>query len=270
MELLLILLFLVVIAAIAGVIAGLLGVGGGIVLVPSFYFLFISLGYDTPKLMQICVATSLATIIVTSVRSVMSHHKRGKVDWEILRAWAPWIMLGAISGVILANQLRSATLLGVFGVIGIVIGLYMAFGRQSWRLGDEMPQGVLRRGIGSAIGLLSVLMGIGGGSFAVPLMTLYGKDIHRAVATAAGFGVIIAAPSVLTFLFFSVPEAGRPPFMLGQVNLAAFAIIVSVASFTAPLGASLAHRLDPKPLKRIFAIFICIIALNMIRKAMGL
>ena len=124
------------IGAAAGVIAGLLGVGGGIVLVPAFFFAFDGLGYNTPDLMQICLATSLATIVVTSIRSVLAHNKKGAVDWDILRGWGVGIAIGAALGVVAATGLRNEVLMGIFGVLGLSVGLYMAFGRAEWRLGD--------------------------------------------------------------------------------------------------------------------------------------
>ncbi len=259
---------ILVIGAFAGVVAGLLGVGGGIILVPAFYFAFSSLGYSTDGLIQICLATSLATIIVTSVRSLLAHHKKGAVDWDILRAWAPGIAIGSGLGVIAASGLRSEILMGIFGVLGVIVGLYFGFGRAHWRLGEAMPAGIARAIVSPTLGFLSVLMGIGGGSFGVPLMSLYGVAIHRAVATAAGFGVIIAVPSVLGFLFIQAgPQA--PPYTIGQVNLVAFAIVVAMTMITTPWGVKLAHAMDPKPLKRAFAVFIMVMALNMLRKAFG-
>lgn len=260
---------LLAIGAFAGVIAGLLGVGGGIVLVPSFYYAFTVLGYAGPQLMQICLATSLATIIVTSIRSVLSHNRRGAVAWEILRGWAPGIAIGAVIGVLVAAGLRSSTLQGIFGVLGVLVGLYLAFGRAHWRLGHEMPGGIIRASLSPAVGFLSVLMGIGGGSFGVPLMSLYGVAIHRAVATAAGFGVLIAVPSVIGFMFLDVAAEHRPPFTIGAVNFAAFAVVIAMTLLTAPLGVRLAHAMDPKPLKRVFAGFIIIVALNMLRRSLG-
>ena len=260
---------LVMIGGIAGVLAGLLGVGGGIVLVPAFFYTFQTLGYDGPQLMQICLATSLATIIVTSVRSVLSHNRKGAVDWSILRGWAPGIMLGAVLGMLAAASLRSSTLQGIFGVLGLSVASYLAFGRQHWRLGDAMPKGVKRAAMSPALGFMSVLMGIGGGSFGVPIMSLYGIPIHRAVATAAGFGVIIAVPSVIGFLFLHIDPAVRPPLTIGAVNLVAFAIVITMTTITAPLGVRLAHAMDPKPLKRIFALFLTLVALNMLRKTLG-
>lgn len=260
---------ILVIGAVAGVIAGLLGVGGGIVLVPAFYFAFEGLGYGTDGLMQICLATSLATIVVTSVRSVMGHHKKGAVDWEILRGWGPGIAIGAALGVVAASGLRNEVLMGIFGVLGLSVGLYMAFGRAEWRLGNEMPGRVGTLASSPILGFLSVLMGIGGGSFGVPMMTLFAVPIHRAVATAAGFGVIIAVPAVIGFLLTMGEGANRPPYTVGQVNLVAFAAVVAMTLITTPWGVKLAHAMDPKPLKRVFALFIMVMAVNMLRRSLG-
>ncbi|MEM7318863.1 MAG: sulfite exporter TauE/SafE family protein [Pseudomonadota bacterium] len=260
---------LLVIGAFAGVLAGLLGVGGGIVLVPAFFFAFQTLGYDGPQLMQMCLATSLATIIVTSVRSVLGHHRKGAVDWDILRGWSPGIALGAILGVLVASSLHSVALQALFGCLGIVIGAYLGLGRSDWRLADAMPQGVGRAVLSPVLGFLSVLMGIGGGSFGVPLMSLYNVPIHRAVATAAGFGVIIAVPSVLGFLLLEIEPVHRPPLTIGAVNLVAFVVVIAMTLITTPWGVKLAHAMDPKPLKRVFAVFLTLVALNMLREALG-
>lgn len=258
---------LLALGAFAGVLAGLLGVGGGIILVPVFFYVFSALGFASPQLMQICLGTSLATISVTSLRSVAAHSKRDAVDWAILKGWGPGIAIGAVIGVAVASSLRSDTLQAIFGALAIIVGLYMAFGRDHWRLAPQMPQGILRAILSPIIGFLSVLMGIGGGSFGVPTMTLYGVTIHRAVATAAGFGVIIAVPSVIGFLFVDIAVA--PPFTVGAVNFLAFGLIVAMTLVTAPWGAALAHRMNPKPLKRIFGAFLILVALNMLRKALG-
>ena len=263
------LVLLMVIGAFAGVMAGLLGVGGGIILVPAFFYAFQTLGYEGPQLMQMCLATSLATIIVTSVRSVLSHNKKGAVDWAILRGWAPGIALGALLGVMIAANLRSVTLQAVFGGLGVVIGLYMGLGNSNWRLGQAMPTGLRRAVLSPVLGFLSVLMGIGGGSFGVPIMSLYNTPIHRAVATAAGFGVIIAVPSVAGFLLVPIDPAQRPPLTIGAVNLVAFGVVIAMTLITAPWGVRLAHAMDPKPLKRVFAVFLTLVALNMLRKALG-
>ena len=266
-DLLPMLVLIALIGGFAGVLAGLLGVGGGIVLVPAFFYALQSLGYDGPQLMQICLATSLATIIVTSARSVHAHNKKGAVDWEILRTWAPGIMVGAILGVLLVAQLRTQTLQAIFGGLALIVGLYLGFGRSEWRVGETMPRGIKRAILSPMVGFLSVLMGIGGGSFGVPLMTLHGRPIHRAVATAAGFGLLIAVPSVIAFLFVDIAQ-NRPPLTIGAVNLVAFGIVVAMTLITAPWGVRLAHAMDPKPLKRVFAVFLVLVALNMLRKAL--
>ncbi len=260
---------LLIIGALAGVLAGLLGVGGGIVLVPAFFYAFQNLGYDGPQLMQICLATSLATIIITSLRSVSSHHKKGAVDWDILRSWAPGIVIGAMLGMLLVAQLRSTALQAIFAVLALVVGLYMGLGRTHWRLGQVMPTGALRAFLSPGVGFLSVLMGIGGGSFGVPLMSLFNTPIHRAVATAAGFGILIAVPAVAGFLFLPVDPENCPPLTIGAINLVAFGIVIAMTMITTPWGVKLAHAMDPKPLKRVFAVFLTLVALNMLRKAVG-
>lgn len=261
---------LLAIGAFAGVLAGLLGVGGGIVLVPAFFYAFSTLGYGSDQLMQICLATSLATIVATSTRSVLSHARKGAVETDILKSWAPGIAIGAVIGVLVASSLRSDVLQGIFGGLALIVGLYMGLGRDHWRLGAEMPKGPLRAILSPVVGFLSVLMGIGGGSFGVPLMTLYGRPIHHAVATAAGFGLIIALPSVIGFLFVEIDPAHRPPLTIGAVNLVAFALVIAMTLITTPWGVKLAHAMDPKPLKRVFAVFLVLVAANMLRKAVGL
>jgi len=258
---------LVVIGAFAGVIGGLLGVGGGIVLVPAFLFAFGQLGYGGDQLMQVCVATSMATIVVTSLRSVSAHHQRGAVDWPVLRAWGPMLALSAILGTLVATLVSSAVLQAVFAVLAGLAGLWMAFGRDSWRLGPAMPAEPQRSGLALGVGFCSAMMGIGGGTFGVPLMSLYAMPIHRAVATASGFGVVIAVPSVLGFLLLPVAEA--PPFSLGAVNLPAFLVVIGSTILTTPLGVRLAHAMNPGFLKRAFAVFLIVVALNMLRKVIG-
>lgn len=257
---------LMAIGAFAGVMAGLLGVGGGIILVPAFFYAFAALGYDTPQLMQICLATSLATIVFTSLRSVQSHNKKGAVDWDILKGWALGIAIGSAIGVVAATGLKSSQLQVIFGVLGIIVGLYLAFGRAEWRLGEAMPKGIGRALTSPVLGFMSVLMGIGGGSFGVPLMSLFGVPIHRAVATAAGFGLVIAVPSVIGFLLGNPDPENLPPYTVGYVNIPAFLLIICMTLLTAPLGVKIAHAMDPKPLKRVFAFFLLLVALNMLRK----
>ena len=265
--LLLMLGLLLFIGAATGVIAGLLGVGGGVVLVPAFFYLFTALGFGGDHLMQVCIGTSAATIVVTSARSLYLHNRKGAVEWQVLRDWAPFLVLGAIIGVGVASVLHTTALQAVFGVLAGLAGLYMAFGRSEWRLGPAMPGHPVRGIEATVLALFSTLMGIGGGTFGVPLMALYSVPIHRAVATASGFGILISVPSLLGFLALTVPD--HPPYSLGAVNLPAFAVIIPMTLLTTPYGVRLAHAMDPKPLKRVFAIFITAVALNMLRKAAG-
>lgn len=258
---------LVVIGAFAGVVGGLLGVGGGIVLVPAFFYAFQSLGYGGDHLMQVCVATSLATIVVTSLRSVSGHNKKGAVDWDVLRRWGPGLVLGAALGVLVAAQVKSLVLQAVFGAMAGAAGLYMAFGRDHWRLGPAMPGRVGAGAYSGLVGFFSALMGIGGGTFGVPLMSLFAMPIHRAVGTASGFGVLIAVPAVIGFLVMTVKDA--PPMTIGAVNIPAFLIVIGSTLLTTPWGVALAHKMNPKPLKRAFAVFLTLVALNMLRKVLG-
>ncbi|MCU0827376.1 MAG: sulfite exporter TauE/SafE family protein [Tabrizicola sp.] len=258
---------LLAIGAVAGVIGGLLGVGGGIVLVPAFFYAFGYLGYGGDQLMQVCIATSMATIVITSLRSVSSHNKKGAVDWEVLKTWGPTLVIAAAVGTFVASRVSSLTLQAVFGGLAGLAGLWMAFGRDSWRLGEVMPIQPVRSLLAGAVGFFSAMMGIGGGTFGVPLMTLYAMPIHRAVATASGFGVLIAVPAVLGFLF--LPVANAPPYTVGAVNLPAFLVVIGTTLLTTPLGVRLAHAMNPKPLKRAFALFLTLVALNMLRKVLG-
>jgi uncharacterized membrane protein YfcA len=258
---------LLLIGGIAGVIGGLLGVGGGIVLVPAFFYAFGALGYGGDQLMQVCVATSLATIVVTSLRSLQGHNRKGAVDWQVLKTWGPALVIGAAVGTFVASQVSSLVLQAVFGALAGLAGLWMAFGRDHWRLGETPPGEPLRSTLSGAVGTFSAMMGIGGGTFGVPLMTLYGLPIHRAVATASGFGVLIAVPAVLGFLL--LPVAKAPPFSLGAVNGPAFLLVIGTTLLTTPLGVRLAHAMNPRPLKRAFAVFLTLVALNMLRKVLG-
>lgn len=258
---------LLMIGALAGIVGGMLGVGGGIVLVPAFFYAFDELDFDGPNLMQVCVATSLATIVVTSLRSARAHDAKGAVDRKMLKVWGPFLAAGSVIGVIVASQLASQTLQAVFGVLAGLAGLYMAFGRESWRLGQALPKQPVAGMLGWVVGFLSAIMGIGGGTFGVPLMTLFNVPIHRAIGTASGFGLLIALPAVLGFLFLPVDEA--PPMTLGAVNLPAFLVVIGTTLITTPYGVKLAHRLNPIPLKRIFAVFLVLVAGDMLRKAAG-
>ena len=243
---------------VSGVAAGLFGIGGGAIIVPVLIILFEGLGFSDSA-SHVAIATSLATIILTSARSVMAHNKRGAVDWQIIRTWAPWIMIGAFAGQLVAGQMSAAALKAFFGAMAYLLAAQLFFGRPGWRLADDMPTGATRAGFGTGVGVLSALMGIGGGTFGVSLMT-----VHQAVATAAGFGIAIGLPSAITAVFVGWEQEGLPPFSLGYVNLAAFALISIFTVTMAPVGARLAHKLDARLLKRLFAVLLAIVATKML------
>ena len=261
--------FLLFVGGAAGVLAGLLGVGGGIVIVPALFAVFSALGHPPETLMHVCVATSLATIVPTSLRSMAAHHKKGAVDWSVLKSWAPFMGAGALLGVLAADRLKSDSLMLVFGALAFLVALYMALGRVSWRIGEAPPRGWKGAALSAPMGFASALMGIGGGTFGVPALTLFGLPVHRAVATAAGFGLVIAVPAAAGFVLSGLAVENRPDFTLGYVHLPAFAIIVPMTVLFAPVGVKIAHSIDPRPLKLLFALFLAATALNMARKAMG-
>ena len=252
--------------AFAGLIAGLFGIGGGIVMVPAMYYAFLFLGYDDPRIMQVAVGTSLAVIIVTSLRSVNAHAKRGAVDFDVLRGWALWIIIGTLIGSRIAHIIPGYILTGIFGGMAVILSAQFFFGRPDWTLAKDMPSGPLRWVLGGIIGILSALMGIGGGVMGVTLMTLCGKPIHRAVATAAGFGVAIGAPGAIGFIINGWGQ-DAVPYSLGYVNLPGFALLAGSAFFVAPLGAKLAHALPERTLKRFFAVGLVIVGCLLVREA---
>lgn len=252
--------------AFAGLIAGLFGIGGGVVMVPALYFTFTALGYETHA-MHAAVGTSLTVIVATSLRSVAAHARRGAVDGHVLKTWTPWIVIGALVGSAIADVMPSRGLTGLFGAVALLLSGQFFFGRPDWKLAEAMPGLPLSGVLGAFIGILSALMGIGGGVFGVTLMTLCGKPIHKAVGTAAGFGVAIGLPGAIGFMVAGLDEPMRAPFSLGYVNMAGFGVLAAAAVFLAPVGARLAHALPEARLRRAFAIGLVVVALNMIREA---
>ncbi len=249
--------------AAAGLAAGLFGIGGGAVIVPVLYFLFAEAGYQAHA-MHVAVATSLATIIVTSLRSVRSHARRGAVDGAVLRFWAPWIVVGAGLGMLVAGIIPGSALTAIFGSLALILSAQLVFGRPSWRLAETLPCGAVRAGLGTGIGALSAIMGIGGGTFGVTLLTLFGRPIHQAIGTAAGFGVAIGLPGALAAILAGWGREGLPPGSLGFVNLPAFALISVFTVSLAPVGVALAHRLGGARLKQLFGALLAIVAVRML------
>ncbi|MFO1428034.1 MAG: TSUP family transporter [Steroidobacteraceae bacterium] len=234
---------------VAGVIAGLLGVGGGIVIVPVLEYALGFAGVPTAWRMHVAVATSLATIIPTSISSTRAHHARGAVDWSLARAWAPGMLAGTLAGSLLAARLASAVLTAVFAVVALLAALKMFLPPERLQWAARPARGLAGSSIAAAIGAVSAMMGIGGGTVSVPVMSMSGESIHRAVATAAFFGLVISLPGTIVYLL-ARPAVPLPWLTVGLVSLAGVALIAPGSMLTAPLGARLAHALSRHALSR--------------------
>lgn len=260
---------LLVTGAIAGLLAGLLGVGGGIVIVPILIVVADLIGLSSDIAMFCVVGTSLATIIPTSIASARAHRRKGAIDTAILRGWGGAVFAGAALGGAISGWLSARDLMIVFGVAALAVALNLALPK-TLVLADGPPSRPSARiATAAPIGFVSALMGIGGGTLAVPVMTMLSVPVHRAVATASVFGLLIAIPAVCGFLWSGWNVDGRPPGSLGYVNLPAAVLLFVFGVFTAPLGAALSHRLAARQLKLAFALFLAISALRMVWRALA-
>lgn len=255
--------------AAGGVVAGMLGVGGGIVIVPVLDVVLAAIGVDADVRMHVAVATSLATIIPTAIASSRAHAAKGMVDHAQLRRWGMAIFLGAIAGVILASQVSGKALSAVFGVVALLVAIKMLLPLDGRHIAESIPGGAAGQGIPFAIGGVSSMMGIGGGTLSVPVMTLFNFPIHRAVGTAALFGLLISAPATIAFIVTGWNVEHLPPGNLGYVNLIGFAIIAPVSYVTAPWGARIAHALSKRALGVMFGLFLTAVAVRMLGRAFG-
>lgn len=250
--------------AVTGILAGVFGVGGGAVVVPVLYELFRVVGVPEEVRMPLCVGTSLAVIIPTSIRSFNAHRARGKVDMSIVRVWAIPVVLGVGLGSFIARYAPADLFKAVFVVVAGISAVRLLFGKDNWRLGTEVPGKIVMSIYGVVIGVLSSLMGIGGGQLSSLFMTFYGRPIHQAVATSSGLGVLISIPGAIGYIYAGWPRAAEYPdvaalqfpMALGYVSLIGFALFVPTSIFTAPLGASLAHALSKRRLEIAFGLFL--------------
>jgi len=248
----------------AGILAGLLGVGGGIVIVPVLFFLFQSFGVSPESAMVVATATSLATIVPTSISSIRSHHQKGNVDFDLLKRWSVFILIGVLLGSWLVTRVDGTWLTGLFGVIATLSALNMLFRTGASALFQQLPGKAGQTVMGTSIGFFSSMVGIGGGTISVPLLTLYNYPAHKAVGTAAAIGLIISLPGALTMLLLGGTPTDAPAGTFGLVNLIGFFCIVPLTVLFAPVGASLAAKLDAAMLKKIFAIVLLITGLRML------
>lgn len=251
--------------ALAGLLAGMFGIGGGMIIVPALVWLLPRQGVSMEVAIQLAIGTSLAVIALTSISSSLAHHRRGGVLWPVLKRLAPGLMLGALAGAFVADQLPGATLKKIVGVGAILMALQMLLDRKVDAGGEHKPLlGPELFAAGGVIGLLSSLIGIGGGSITVPYLSIRGVGMREAVGTAAAGGVPIAWAGAVGFMLAGYGTAGLPQWCVGYVSLAGFVGIGVASVFTAPIGAKLAHTLDPKTLKRTFAVFLLLIGARML------
>jgi uncharacterized membrane protein YfcA len=266
-DLLLLLAALIAAGLAGGIVAGLFGVGGGTVIVPAVFYAFEVLGVGGESNLHTAIGTSLLTIVATSWRSLRAHRSHGAVDEVVLKTWTPWVGVGALIGAGVAGLTSMEGLAIVYGVCLALIAAQLGLMPERFTLRSDVPTGWTRRGLGSLIGGLSAMMGIGGGSFGGMMMTLCGRPIHQAVATASGFGVAIGAAATLGFVAFGWDAAGRPPLSLGYVNVPGAIVMAVLTTAVAPWGAKLAHSLDKRVLRKAFAVYLLATALSVVVKA---
>lgn len=254
----------VAIAGVAGgLIAGLLGVGGGIVIVPVLFTVLEALGTEPGVAIKVAVATSLATIVLTSLSSARSHHKRGAVDYSLLKRWSVPVVIGVVIGTLVAGYADGRLLTGVFGTVALLVAINMFLRRKNEPLWLDFPNAVVRSALGVVVGLISAMMGIGGGTLSVPILTAFGFDMRKAVGTASAIGFFIAIPGMLGYILTGWGAIGLPPYSLGYINLVAFAAVAPLTMAFAPIGARIAHSIPQSALRLSFAVFLLATSIRM-------
>lgn len=254
-HLLALLALLAIAGLLAGFLSGLLGIGGGGVIVPVLYEVFGAAGVSEDVRMHVTLGTTLAVIAPTVFRSFSAFRARGTVEIGVVRRMGPWIVLGVIAGIVIAHYASSEVLRWIWVVFGTALAAKMYLGRDDWRIADKLPRPPWLEGAAAIIGLISTLMGIGGATFTVPLLTLYGMPLLRAVGTATGIGTAIAIPGIAGYIISGWGEPNLPPLSLGYVNLGA-CVIAPLAVLTAPWGVKVAHGISKRKLELAFAVFI--------------
>jgi uncharacterized membrane protein YfcA len=260
---------LMVTGVASGIAAGLLGIGGGAIIVPALSTALAWLGYDSDVVQHVAVGTSLAIIIPTGIMSARAHHKRGALDMKVLRLWAPFIVAGTFIGGLMAGYFSGDVLRIVFAVMAFVIAANIVFAFQTKLMGHLHSSSLVHRISAFVVGYISSLMGIGGGSLTVPTLVAFGSTMHAAVGTSAAIGVAIAVSGTLGFIISGWGVAGLPPLSVGYINLVAMVLVAVLAAVFAPVGASIAHKLDQKTLKYVFAAFLVVVGLNMLWKVLA-
>jgi uncharacterized protein len=260
-------LLLIATGALSGFLAGLFGIGGGAVLVPVFYECFRLAGVPLEVRMPLCIGTSLAVIIPTSISSFRAHYLRGAVDMNVVKAWWLVIIVGVIAGSAIARYAPERLFKYVFVAVAWSATLRLWLLRDGWNFGDEMPKGPLIKVYGFFVGLLSTLMGVGGGLFSNLLMTFYGRSIHQSVATSSALAVLISIPGAIGYVYAGWPVAARfaavaalqMPLAFGYVSLIGAALVMPMSLFTAPLGVKAAHAMSKRMLEVAFGLYLFIV-----------
>ena len=260
-------LLLIATGALSGFLAGLFGIGGGAVLVPVFYECFRLAGVPLEVRMPLCIGTSLAVIIPTSIRSFRAHYLRGAVDMDVVKAWWLVIIVGVVVGSGIARYAPERLFKYVFVAVAWSATLRLWLLRDGWNFGDEMPKGLLMKVYGFFVGLLSTLMGVGGGLFSNLLMTFYGRSIHQSVATSSALAVLISIPGAVGYVYAGWPVAARfpavaalqMPLAFGYVSLIGAALVMPMSLFTAPLGVKAAHAMSKRMLEIAFGLYLFIV-----------
>ncbi|RKF21302.1 sulfite exporter TauE/SafE family protein [Altericroceibacterium spongiae] len=248
----------------AGFAGGLFGIGGGFVVVPALMLILPLLGASPGEVTHVAIGTSLATIIFTSLRSVSAHARRDAVDVSVLRSWAPWVVLGTVLGSFVAGRVSSVTLAMIFGVGVLLFAAYFLIPAKAERRAfAAMPDGAVRMSLAGGLGMLSALLGIGGGTIATLVMTSCGTPIHRAIGTASGMGAIIAIPGTIGFIAIGLAQPGTPWGSFGYVNIPAALAIIATSMLTAPLGVAAAHKLSPALLRKVFGVYLVVVGVTM-------
>lgn len=252
-----------IVGLLAGLLAGLLGVGGGLVIVPLLIFCLVKQGVQDEVIMHLALGTSLASITFTSISSFIAHHRRGAVDWSIVKNITPGIILGTLTGTIFASMLSTEFLQIFFCIFLYTVATQMVANRKP-KPSRDLPGSVGITSVGGVIGITSSLVGIGGGSLSVPFMLWCNVAAHKAIGTSAAIGFPIALTGTFGYIANNLGVTGLPLYSLGYVYLPALLFTVCFSVLTAPLGAKLAHTLPVEKLKRIFAIFLYVVATKMV------
>lgn len=255
--------------AVAGLTSGLFGNGGGFVVVPALLAVLPLFNESDATLVYVAIGTSLATIVVSSARSVQAHHARGAVDFAVLRDWAIWLVIGVVIGLWIASVTDGRRLIAVFAAGVLLYSLYFLFPNALNGLKPRvsMPSGAIKASLASFLGGFSALLGIGGGTITVVTMVICNRSVHQAVATAAGVGFIIALPGTIGFLWMGLGVENLPWGSVGYVNAPALVAICALSILTAPVGARWAHSLDEHRLKRLFGVYLVLVSFSMFYKA---